>query len=166
MRKSILGILLALGCVVFLSGCAESRTAESVDLADASVDSGKGKSVQNGKRIDDFGKRIDDLESRLERLEKLVEKSDYDYPSLRHDVRKDLEERLKKLEKVVALTLLPRKLRKFASPRWIRRSPIFSILQIKKRYDTKTNGNEDGDGVLWRLSRTPETMESMEPKRL
>ena len=102
MKKSILGILLALVCVVCLSGCVESRPAESVDWADASVDSDKGKRVQNGKRIDD-------LESRLERLEKLVGKSDYDYPSLRHDVRRDLEERLKKLEKVVALTLLPRK---------------------------------------------------------
>ena len=101
MKKSILGILLAWVCVVFLSECAESRTAESVDWADASVDSDKGKRVQNGKRIDDFGKRIDDLESRLKRLEKLVGKSDYDYPSLRHDVRRDLEERLKKLEKVV-----------------------------------------------------------------
>ena len=94
MKKSILGILLALVCVVCLSGCVESRPAESVDWADASVDSDKGKRVQNGKRIDD-------LESRLERLEKLVGKSDYDYPSLRHDVRRDLEERLKKLEKVV-----------------------------------------------------------------
>lgn len=109
MKKSILGILLALVCVCFLSGCVEYPPAESVDWVDASVDSDKGKRVQNGKRIDDFGKRIDDLESRLKRLEKLVGKSDYDYPSLRHDVRRDLEERLKKLEKVVALTLLPRK---------------------------------------------------------
>lgn len=101
MQKSIWGILLALACVCFLSGCVESRMAESVDLADASVDSDKGKRVQNGKRIEDFSKRIADLESRLKRLEKLVGKSDYDYPSLRHDVRKDLEERLKKLEKVV-----------------------------------------------------------------
>ena len=102
MKKSILGILLALVCVCFLSGCVEYPPAESVDWVDASVDSDKGKRVQNGKRIDD-------LESRLKRLEKLVGKSDYDYPSLRHDVRRDLEERLKKLEKVVALTLLPRK---------------------------------------------------------
>lgn len=101
MKKSILGILSALVCVVFLSGCAESRTAESVDLADASVDSDKDQPAQNEERIDDFGKRIADLESRLKRLEKLVGKSDYDYPSLRHDVRRDLEERLKKLEKVV-----------------------------------------------------------------
>lgn len=101
MKKSILGIVSALVCVVFLNGCVESRPSESVDLADASVDSDKGKTVQNGKRIEDFGKRIDDLENRLERLEKLVGKSDYDYPSLRHEVRKDLEERLKKLEKVV-----------------------------------------------------------------
>lgn len=101
MKRSILGTVSALVCAGFLSGCVESRTAESVALADASVYSDKGKRVQNGKRIDDFGKRVDNLESRLERLEKLVGKSDYDYPSLRHDVRRDLEERLKKLEKVV-----------------------------------------------------------------
>ena len=94
MKESVLRILSALVCAGFLSGCVESRMTESVDLADASVYSNKGKTAQNGKRIDD-------LESRLERLEKLVGKSDYDYPSLRHDVRKDLEERLKKLEKVV-----------------------------------------------------------------
>lgn len=86
MKESILGILSALVCAGFLSGCVESRPAESVDLADASVYSNKGKTAQNGKTIDDFGKRIDDLESRLERL-----------------------------EKVVALTLLPRKLRKLNS---------------------------------------------------
>ena len=101
MKKSILGILLALVYVVCLSGCVESRTAERVDLGDASVDSDKGKTAQNDKRIEDFSKRIEGLESRLKRLEKLVGKSDYDYPSLRHDVRRDLEERLKKLEKVV-----------------------------------------------------------------
>lgn len=87
MKKSILGILLALVYVVCLSGCVESRTAERVDLGDASVDSDKGKTAQNGKRIENFDKRIDDLESRLKRLEKLIGKSDYDYPSLRHDVR-------------------------------------------------------------------------------
>ena len=101
MKKSILGILLALVCAGFLSGCVESRPSESVDWADASVDSDNGKRVQNGKRIENFDKRIDDLENRLKRLEKLVGSSDYDYPSLRHDVRRDLEERLKKLEKVV-----------------------------------------------------------------
>ena len=101
MKKSILEILLAWVCVVFLNGCVEYPPSESVDLADASVYSDKGKRVQNGKRIEDFDKRIDDLESRLKRLEKLIGKSDYDYPSLRHDVRRDLEERLKKLEKLV-----------------------------------------------------------------
>lgn len=65
MKKSILGILLALVCVVFLSGCVESRPSESVDLADASVYSDKGKTVQNGKRIENFDKRIADLESRF-----------------------------------------------------------------------------------------------------
>lgn len=104
-----MGDFVGFGLRLFLSRCVESRPAESVDLADASVDSDKGKTAQNGKRIENFDKRIDDLESRLERLEKLVGFSNYDYPSLRYDVRKDLEERLKKLEKVVALTLLPRK---------------------------------------------------------
>ena len=84
------GDCVGFGLRLFLSGCVESRPAESVR-----------KPAQNDKRIEG-------LESRLKRLEKLVGKSDYDYPSLRHDVRKDLEERLKKLEKVVALTLLPR----------------------------------------------------------
>lgn len=96
-----MGDFVGFGLRLFLSRCVESRPAESVDLADASVDSDKGKRAQNGKRIENFDKRIDDLESRLERLEKLVGKSDYDYPSLHHDVREDLEERLKKLEKVV-----------------------------------------------------------------
>ena len=70
MKKSILEILLALVCVVCLSGCVESRTAERVDLGDASIDSDKGKTAQNGRTIDDFGKRIEGLESRLKKLEK------------------------------------------------------------------------------------------------
>ena len=56
MKKSILGILLALVCVCFLSGCVEYSPSKSVDLADASVDSDKGKRVQNGKRIENFDK--------------------------------------------------------------------------------------------------------------